>query len=244
MLYAMLESNLAEDGMFRTYAGPVRGNQWAIGRLRAFAFACATLLALLAPVQAATPAKATNAAPRTVLVMGDSLSAAYGLSASQGWVALTAVRMSKDTPGWRVVNASISGETTAGGAARIDGELKRVKPKVVVIALGANDGLRGLPLPQARANLDRMIRASTAAGARVLLVGMRIPPNYGREYTQGFEANYTALAAQYKLPLVPFLLEPVARDRANFQDDNLHPIAAAQPKLRDHVWKTLGPMLK
>jgi acyl-CoA thioesterase-1 len=234
--------------MFRTYAGHNGVNQWAIGRARVFARAFATLLlclAVLAPAVAATPAKpAAKAAPRTVLVMGDSLSAAYGLSASQGWVALTAARIAKDAPGWRVVNASISGETTAGGAARIDGELGRNKPKLVVIALGANDGLRGLPMPQAKANLDRMIRNAQAAGATVLLIGMQIPPNYGREYTQAFEANYTALAKQYKVAYVPFLLEPIARDRANFQDDNLHPVAAAQPKIRDHVWKTLGPMLK
>ncbi|MCC8362217.1 arylesterase [Lysobacter sp. A6] len=223
-------------------------NQWVIGRGRVFARVFATLLlclAVLAPAVAATPAKTSaKETPRTVLVMGDSLSAAYGLSASQGWVALTAARIAKDAPAWRVVNASISGETTAGGAARIDGELKRVKPKLVVIALGANDGLRGLPMQQAKANLDRMIRNSQAAGAKVMLIGMQIPPNYGREYTQAFEGNFAALAKQYKLAYVPFLLEPIARDRANFQDDNLHPVAAAQPKIRDHVWKTLGPLLK
>ena len=220
--------------MFTTYAGRAGGNQWAIGRVLAMLVLC---LFLFAPVHAATPTK-------TVLVMGDSLSAAYGLAAPQGWVALTATRIAKERPTWRVVNASISGETTSGGAARIDAELKRVKPAVVVIELGANDGLRGLPMPQAKANLERMIKASQAAGAQVLLVGMRIPPNYGREYTQAFEANYTSLATQYKVALVPFLLEPIARDRANFQDDNVHPVASAQPKLRDHVWKRLGPMLK
>jgi acyl-CoA thioesterase-1 len=233
--------------MFRTYAGRIGVNQWAIGRGRMFARVFATLMLCLAVVApaAATPDKSTaKATPRTVLVMGDSLSAAYGLAASQGWVALTSVRIAKDAPGWRVVNASISGETTAGGAARIDGELKRLKPKLVVIALGANDGLRGLPMPQAKANVDRMIRQSQAAGAKVLLIGMRIPPNYGREYTQAFEANYSALAKQHKLSFVPFLLEPVARDRANFQDDNLHPVAAAQPRIRDHVWKSLSPLLK
>ena len=234
--------------MSSTYAGRGHGNQWAIGRMRdamrLLLTAClAATLYLAFPSGAASPSKAP-AAPRTVLVMGESLSAAYGLAASQGWVALTSARIAKDKPGWKVVNASISGETTAGGAARIDGELKRLAPTLVVIALGANDGLRGLPLPQARANLDRMIRAAREAGAQVLLVGMRIPPNYGREYTQGFEAGYTALAAQYKVAFVPFLLEPIARDRANFQDDNMHPVAAAQPAIRDHVWKTLGPMLK
>jgi acyl-CoA thioesterase-1 len=202
-------------------------------------------LPLHAAGQPARAAPAAQAQPaKTVLVLGDSLSAAYGLPASQGWVALTGARMVKTNPGWRVVNASISGETTAGGAARIDGELKRVRPKVVVIALGANDGLRGLPLAQTKANLDRMIRASKQLGAKVLLVGMQMPPNYGRDYTQGFEANYRVLAKQHAVPLVPFLLAPIATDRASFQGDNLHPVASAQPKLRDHVWKSLGPLLK
>jgi acyl-CoA thioesterase-1 len=199
----------------------------------------ASLLAL--PLAAQAPAAA---APRTVLVMGDSLSAAYGLSAAQGWVALTAEQVKRTRPGWRVVNASISGETTAGGASRIAAELQRHRPAIVVIELGANDGLRGLSLAQTRANLDRMIQATRKSGARVMLIGMRIPPNYGPDYTRGFEANFKALADQYKLPLLPFLLEPVARDRANFQADNLHPVAAAQPKIRDHVWTVLAPLLK
>ena len=195
-------------------------------------------------VPAAFAQAAETKGPRTVLVMGDSLSAAYGLSAAQGWVALTAERMGKTHPGWKVVNASISGETTAGGAARIDAELKRHRPAVVVIELGANDGLRGLPLAQSRTNLERMIKASKAAGAKVLLVGMRMPPNYGREYTQGFERNFSELASTHKTALLPFLLEPIATDRSAFQADNLHPVATAQPKLRDHVWKALSPLLK
>jgi acyl-CoA thioesterase-1 len=199
-------------------------------------------LAMLAP-----PLLAQTAATkpqRTILVMGDSLSAAYGLSASQGWVALTSERIARTQPGWRVVNASISGETTAGGAARIAAELKRTRPAVVVIELGANDGLRGLPLAQTRASLERMIKSSQAAGAKVLLVGMRMPPNMGRDYTQGFERNFSELSKLHKTAFLPFLLEPIARDRANFQADNLHPIASAQPKLRDHVWKSLAPLLK
>ena len=222
--------------MNRTYGARRARNQWRM-----------VMLGLIAAFVVAWPAVAApqaKAAQRTVLVMGDSLSAAYGLSASQGWVALTDVRMKQSNPGWRVVNASISGETTAGGAARIGKELKRVRPQIVVIALGANDGLRGLPLAQTKANLDNMIQAAKAAKADVLLVGMRVPPNYGREYAEGFSANYTALAKRHSIPLVPFLLAPIALDRASFQDDNLHPVAAAQPKLRDHVWKTLGPMLK
>ncbi|MCL1635671.1 arylesterase [Luteimonas sp. SX5] len=210
----------------------------------------ALLLALaLAPIAHAQAARPQAAAPaseatRTVLVMGDSLSAGYGLSAAEGWVALTADRIAKTKPGWRVVNASISGETTAGGAARIVDAVVRHKPAVVVIELGANDGLRGLPLREAKVNLARMIGASQSVGAKVLLIGMRIPPNYGPEYTQGFERNYTALAKQFDVALLPFLLQPVASDRANFQNDNLHPVAAAQPKLRDHVWTALEPLLK
>ena len=181
---------------------------------------------------------------RTVLVMGDSLSAAYGLAPEQGWVALTAERMAQRTPGWRVVNASVSGETTAGGAARIAGELSRNRPEVVVIALGGNDGLRGLPLKQTRANLDKMVSAAKAAGARVLLVGMRMPPNLGKAYTEGFAANYRTVAETHQVALLPFLLEPIAMDRGAFQADNIHPVAAVQPRLRDHVWPALEPLLK
>ena len=217
------------------YAGWRRRVQCAIG-LVVLVF---TTLAMPAFAQATT-----SKAPRTVLVMGDSLSAAYGLSTSQGWVALTADRINKTQPGWRVVNASISGETTAGGAGRIAGELKRHRPAVVVIELGANDGLRGLPLAQTRANLEKMVKASQAAGAKVLLVGMRMPPNYGRDYTQGFERTFSELAKQYKTAFLPFMLEPIALDRTAFQADNLHPTAASQPKLRDHVWKALLPLLK
>ncbi|WP_082607298.1 arylesterase [Lysobacter sp. Root983] len=232
------------------YAASRRRLQWAIGTgSLALVLACALIATPLqaqparAQPAAATPAPAAKAA-RTVLVMGDSLSAGYGLAASQGWVALTAQRVAQTRPGWRVVNASISGETTAGGAARIAAELARHKPAVVVIELGANDGLRGLPLAQSRANLERMIAAAQAGKARVLLIGMRMPPNLGREYTQGFERNYAELAQRHGAALLPFLLEPIALDRQAFQDDNLHPVASAQPKLRDHVWTQLGPLLR
>jgi acyl-CoA thioesterase-1 len=226
----------------KRYAAVFHPMQCAIG----WVAAASLMLAVALPAFAQTTAKAAPAAQpaRTVLVMGDSLSAGYGLAASQGWVALTADRVAKTKPGWRVVNASISGETTAGGASRIEGELKRNKPSVVVIELGANDGLRGLPLAQSRANLDRMIRASKASGAKVLLIGMRMPPNLGREYTQGFSDNFSALAKEHGIALLPFLLEPIALDRTAFQDDNLHPVASAQPKLRDHVWTQLAPLLR
>ncbi|MEG3192435.1 arylesterase [Lysobacter sp. D1-1-M9] len=202
------------------------------------------LLGLLPGVHAQSTAAAKPApAARTVLVMGDSLSAGYGLSAQQGWVALTADRIAERRPDWRVVNASISGETTAGGAARIVGELRRHRPHVVVIALGANDGLRGLPTLQTRINLARMLGAAHGAGAEVLLVGMRMPPNLGAEYTRAFEQNFSALAERFDVALLPFLLEPLALDRAAYQSDNLHPVAEAQPKLRDHVWPALAPLL-
>ena len=192
----------------------------------------------------ALPALAWAQAPRTVLVMGDSLSAAYNLAPEQGWVALMGEKLAAERPGWRVANASISGETTAGGASRIGAELARHRPAVVVIELGANDGLRGLPLEQTRANLARMIEAAQAAGAHVLLLGMRLPPNYGPQYTQGFERNYHELAEAHGAALLPFLLEPIAAEREAFQADNLHPVAEAQPRLRDHVWPALEPLLK
>lgn len=223
----------------RRYAALRGWVQWAIS-LAALVSALAWTAAVHAQAAAAKPA--TQA--RTVLVMGDSLSAGYGLAAAEGWVALTADRIAKSKPGWRVVNASISGETTAGGAARIVDAVVRHKPAVVVIELGANDGLRGLPLRDTKVNLARMIGASKSVGAKVLLIGMRIPPNYGPEYTHGFERNYAALAEQFDVALLPFLLQPVASERSNFQNDNLHPVASAQPKLRDHVWTALEPLLK
>ena len=196
------------------------------------------MLLLVAPVAAAAPP-----AQRTVLVLGDSLSAAYGMRAEQGWVALLDARLAREKPGWRVRNASLSGETSAGGASRVVSELVRARPAVVVIELGANDGLRGLQLQQTRVNLARMIGAAHGAGARVLLVGMKLPPNFGQQYTREFEDNYGELARRFDVALLPFLLEPVAADRANFQADNMHPVAAAQPRLRDHVWTALAPLL-
>lgn len=227
--------------MTRRNAARRRVAQWAIGWVAPALIGL--LVACTLQAQPATPRSFVAIDPRTVLVVGDSLSAAYGLSASQGWVALLSERMRRTHPGWRVVNASVGGETSAGGEARIVAELVRHRPSVVVIALGANDALRGLPLRQTRRNLARMIGASRGIGAKVLLVGMRIPPNYGAAYAREFERGYRDLAARFGTALVPFLLQPVASRRANFQDDNLHPTAAAQPAIRDHVWKVLGPML-
>jgi acyl-CoA thioesterase-1 len=226
-------------GMKAGYWAPRRWLQCAMGL-------CVLLLAATTQAQPASPTPSPSSAPgtHTVLVMGDSLSAAYGLEARQGWVALLADRIGDQRPGWRVVNASISGETSAGGSARVVGEVLRHRPDVVVIALGANDALRGLPLAELRHNLARMIGASQHVGARVLLVGMRMPPNLGPEYTRGFERTYRDLAGFFGVELLPFLLEPVAADRSNFMDDNLHPTAAAQPAIRDHVWPALAPLLR
>lgn len=229
-------------------AAPRGRLQWAIGWAALLcAFALHAQPAAAAAQQRAgtrAPARAYVATdPRTVLVMGDSLSAAYGLAAAQGWVALTGERVAREKPGWRVVNASISGETTAGGAARIVDAVVRFRPAVVVIELGANDALRGLPLRESRRNLARMIGAAQGIGAEVLLVGMRMPPNYGPDYTAEFERGYRQLADRFDTALLPFLLQPVAADRGNFQADNLHPVAAAQPAIRDHVWNALAPLL-
>lgn len=196
------------------------------------------LLAFSMVAAASTP----SPQPRTLLVLGDSLAAAYGIPAQRGWVALLAERLQPF--GWQVVNASISGETTAGGASRIAGELARHQPALVIVELGANDGLRGLPIDLAESNLERIIAAITAEGAQVLLVGMRIPPNYGPDYTTAFEAMYRRLAERHQLALLPFLLEPIAADDAAFQDDRLHPVAEAQPLLLEHLWPALQSVLK
>ena len=201
----------------------------------------ASLVTALCALVLSLPAAAKE--PRQVLVMGDSLSAAYGLAARQGWVALLGERLAKEQPGWTVVNASISGETTSGGASRIDAALAQHDPELVVIELGANDALRGLPIEVATANLDRMIVAAEKSGAEVLLVGIRIPPNYGPDYAAALEQMYVDLAKKHDTALLPFLLAPIAAERANFQPDNRHPVAEAQPKLLEHVWTALEPML-
>lgn len=200
-------------------------------------------LASAQPVSKPQASTTSHAGNRTVLVVGDSLSAAYGIAASEGWVALTGQRLAARKPAWNLVNASISGETSAGGAARIVAEVVRVKPAVVVIELGANDGLRGLPLRDLRRNLARMIGASHGIGAKVLVIGMRLPPNYGQSYTDEFEHGFCGIAERFRAACLPFLLAPIARDRSAFQDDNLHPVATAQPALRDHVWPALVPLL-
>lgn len=234
------------------YAAPRRRLQW---RATAWIGLAASLLLGSAHAQPApgSPTTASSAVqskqdlrardPQVVLVMGDSLSAAYGLAAEQGWVAMLGERIGKQMPGWKVVNASISGETTAGGASRIVDAVVRDRPSVVVIELGANDALRGLPLRESRRNLARMIGAAQGVGAKVLLLGMRMPPNYGPDYTTEFERGYRDLSTRFNTVLDPFFLAPIAADRANFQADNLHPTAAAQPAIADQVWKSLQPLL-
>lgn len=184
------------------------------------------------------------AADRTLLVFGDSLSAAYGIAPRQGWVTLLAERIAKQGLPWKVVNASVSGETTAGGLRRLPEDLKRHKPDAVVIELGANDALRGQPVESIRRNLAEMIRLVRAAHAEPVLVGIMIPPNYGIDYATEFRGVYPALARREALPLVPFLLEGVADRIDNFQADQVHPTAAAQPRILDNVWTTLDPLLR
>ena len=201
------------------------------------------LMAILPMAATAAPPRPSTLPQRTVLVVGDSLSAGYGLANGQGWVALTAKKMATSSPGWGLVNASISGDTSAGGLARIDRELRLHHPSVLVLELGANDGLQGLDTKQMRGNLERIVQRAQARGARVLIVGMKMPPNMGARYTHDFEAVFADLAKQYRTSYLPFLLAPVAAQRSNFQADNLHPVAAVQPKLRDYVWTRLGPLL-
>lgn len=184
------------------------------------------------------------AAQPVVLVLGDSLSAAYGVPLDRGWVSLLADRIETEGLPHRVVNASVSGETTAGGRNRLARALDTHQPAIVILELGANDGLRGLPVPAARENLGAMIRAAQERKTRVLLVGIQMPPNYGPRYAESFAAMYPQLAQEHKVPLVPFLLEGVALDDRLMQADGLHPNAAGQPRLLENVWAHLLPLLE
>lgn len=181
---------------------------------------------------------------RTLLVLGDSLSAAYGLPAEQGWVSLLEQELKQRRLADRVVNASISGETSSGGLQRLPRLLADYRPDLVLLELGANDGLRGTPLQVMEQNLRQMVELSQASGAEVMLIGIRIPPNYGPQYTQRFYSIYPDLAREYQLPLVPFLLERVALKPQLMQSDGLHPTAAAQPILLQTVWPHLYPLLQ
>jgi acyl-CoA thioesterase-1 len=188
-------------------------------------------------------AGATHAAP-TILVFGDSLSAAYGIPRESGWVALLAQRLQAGKPAYQVVNASVSGETTAGGLSRLPAMLAAHRPHLTILALGANDGLRGLPLTHTARNLEAMIDLAEKPGGKVLLVGMQLPPNYGPAYTSKFQALFAAVANKKKVRLVPFLLAGIATQPDRFQADGLHPTAQAQPILLDTVWHGLAPMLE
>jgi acyl-CoA thioesterase-1 len=179
----------------------------------------------------------------TVLVFGDSLSAAYGIASQQGWVHLLGERLARAGLPWRVVNASVSGETTAGGLRRLPEDLKRHQPAIAVIELGANDALRGQPVAGIRSNLEQMIRLARAARAEPVLVGIAIPPNYGIDYAREFQQLYADVAKKNKVALVPFLLEGLADKPDMFQPDQLHPTAGAQSRILDNVWKALEPLL-
>jgi acyl-CoA thioesterase-1 len=198
--------------------------------------------ALLFCLFIATSGARSSEREKTVLVFGDSLSAAYGLRADQGWVALLEKRIAGR--GYRVVNASVSGETTSGGRARLARALEQHRPQLVILELGANDALRGLPIRTAAANLAAMVDAIQAADARVLLLGIEIPPNYGPAYTTQLRQMYADLARREDLPFVPFFLDGIALDERYMQADGLHPNAGGQPLILENVWRTLQPLLQ
>lgn len=186
---------------------------------------------------------ANAAAAPKILVFGDSLSASYGIAANRGWVTLLGERLKRERLDYSVVNASISGETTAGGVARLGKMLEAHRPAVVLLELGANDGLRGLPVAAMKKNLAAMVAMGQKAGAKVLLVGMRLPPNYGPEYTNAFDNAFAELAKAHKAALVPFLFEGFGDRRELFLEDRIHPNEQAQPLLLENVWKALRPLL-
>lgn len=200
------------------------------------------VLAVLLLLLAAAPAQ--SAQPPVILVVGDSLSAGYGLAPGQGWVALLQQRLKKQGYGYRVVNASVSGETTDGGVQRLDRALATHKPAIVVLELGSNDGLRGLPVTRVQANLDLMITKTRATGAQVLLVMARIPTNYGPRYASAFEGIYADLVKRYRIGSAALLDEDFAVDLALFLPDGVHPTAQAQPLLLDRIWPQLHPLLR
>jgi acyl-CoA thioesterase-1 len=199
------------------------------------------LILVLTLAAAALPAQA--AAPPVILVLGDSLSAGYGLSPGQGWVSLLQQRLKKEGYGHRVVNASVTGETTDGGLARLDRALATHKPGIVVLELGGNDGLRGLPVSRVEANLGLLISRSRAAGAQVLLLSVRMPTNYGPQYTTAYQRIYDDLRAKYQVGVGALMSPEVALDLTYFQPDGIHPNARAQPLLLDNVWIQLTPLL-
>ncbi|MEE4379611.1 MAG: arylesterase [Candidatus Competibacteraceae bacterium] len=178
-----------------------------------------------------------------IMVVGDSLSTGYGIDANKGWVTLLQQRLRSNGFPHQVINASVSGDTSRGGLARLPAALERHQPAIVILELGGNDGLRGLSLKSLEDNLAAMIEFSRAAGAQVVLAEMRIPPNYGPVYTKKFQTLYTELAQRYAIPLIPFLLEGVAGNEGLMQNDGIHPVAEAQPRILDNVWPTLESLL-
>ena len=199
------------------------------------------LSTLLFLVVVALPAAA---AEKSILVVGDSLSAAYGIPRQKGWVALLEERLKREHKDYSVVNSSISGETSGGGRMRLKPLLDRHQPTIVILELGANDGLRGMPVAEIKGNLAASIREAQVVNARVLLVGVRLPPNYGEDYTKGFDAMFAELAKAHGAALVPFLLEDFAGKPEFFLPDRIHPTASAQPLMLERVWRALRPLLK
>jgi acyl-CoA thioesterase-1 len=202
--------------------------------------ACAWLLACVALV--ASFALAQPQAP-VLLVLGDSISAGYGLAQGEGWVSLLAARIKRQGYREQVVNASISGDTTAGGRARLPALLREHRPSIVVIELGGNDALRGGNLDATRANLDAIVQAVQAAHAKPLVLGMKVPPNYGAAYARRFDMLFGDVAKARRAPIGPYLFEGFGEDLAQFQPDRIHPIAAAQSRILDNVWPALAPLL-
>ena len=198
---------------------------------------------MLVTIFAATPFSQASNTAINILVLGDSLSAGYGLEAGKGWVDLLRESVCSEVTGCQVINASISGDTTGGGRARLASLLDQHQPDVLIVELGGNDGLRGYPLESIRLNLATIIETGLAGHAQVLLVGMRIPPNYGRRYTEGFHGLFHALATKYKAPLVPFLLDGIATERELMQDDGIHPKAEAQALMLHNVLPHLAALL-
>ena len=207
--------------------------------MRAIVAKTTVLLALLACQAAAAAAE-----PRNLLVWGDSLSAAYGIREELGWVQLLAARIAREYPSYQVINGSVSGETTTGGRERLPAMLAEYRPAIVILELGGNDGLRGIPVASIRENLDAMIRLIEANGGQVLLAGIQIPPNYGPRYTGPFQENYFSLAEEHGLPLLPFLIEGIPENPQLMQDDGIHPVAEAQPIILENVWAVLEPLLR
>lgn len=209
----------------------------AYRRLRSIVFIA--LIFVMAPVHGSQ-----NSNEQTLLIMGDSLSAAYGVQTEEAWVTLLRQRLDEQGfSGWEVVNASISGETTDGGLRRLPDLLERHEPEIVLIELGGNDGLRGFPPRVISQNISKMVEQSQDINARVLLVGMQIPPNYGKPYTEAFAAIFPELAERYDTELVPFFLADIYDKEGLMQDDDIHPTAEAQGQLLDNVWPVLEPML-